>query len=688
MAAWSYAGELHSNVTLCEECNCELVMTHHPPSEVTCYTRQGTIFLQSFTTYCRNRHCGRKYCYGYTEKNGLKTYQPFNETTKYLLISANTAFEISYLFEVTLHFLFNAASFQGICSVYNTFHKVVKDRSELYSKRLTEAWFLYSFLEMSQRNGISPEFSSGEKWIDQSILDNESLLRTCFSQMWMKHKCDIPQCASIITTDGGMKIHRATCSAKFSAVKFCKHSETYQLTGCTRMPTPTSPFCSEHQSSESQQPVIPAEKLSKKTRNKLNDYQRKSNKSFLELPCDSVYIVEKILNSKKTSSGLEYLIKFSGFPESQSCYEPKENLPQFIQDYYSVKENLSKCLPAPYIVSKKTLQNGSEEIFYLDWHKKSKEQFTESLFDINNDVLDLAELRQECNTRKMKDKRERRHTCGTLISSFQCGTIPHLDELPLSEGIRTVHSSITTFLGTLPKEIREEIKIHFYDDQCHLKYFSEQSRIADKTDITEFFSKMTKAVDRFHFKSHKKTDQYCQTQCNPEKVLKEMGISHVNTQSCEESFVWINKMTHLKTMNEARHKFFLLYVVDLHNLHIARQMKEANPNENRNQSLRKISSIKMTSIDELTEKMAESSLKSIPTEVSGETFEDCFDIVTEESNVKFKCKFCGGIYQREGHFRNHLNDKHNLDIKITCSCGKVFATNTKLNRHKKTCSSK
>ena len=238
----------------------------------------------------------------------------------------------------------------AVCTIH---FKVVKDRSELYSKRLTEAWFLYSFLEMSQRNGISPEFSSGEKWIDESILDNESLLRTCFSQMWMKHKCDIPHCASIITTDGGMKIHRATCSAKFSAVKFCKHSETYQLTGCTRMPTPTSPFCSEHQSIESQQPVIPAEKLSKKTRNKLNDYQRKSNKSFLELPCDSVYIVEKILNSKKTSSGLEYLIKFSGFPESQSCYEPKENLPQFIQDYYSDKENLSKCVPAPYIVCKK-----------------------------------------------------------------------------------------------------------------------------------------------------------------------------------------------------------------------------------------------------------------------------------------------------------------------------------------------
>ena len=126
-----------------------------------------------------------------------------------------------------------------------------------------------------------------------------------------------------------------------------------------------------------------------------------------------------------------------------------------------------------------------------------------------------------------------------------------------------------------------------------------------------------------------------------------MGISHVNTQSSEESFVWINKMTHLKTMNEARHKFFLLYLVDLHNLHIARQMREANPNENRNQSLRKISSIKMTSIDELTEKMAESSLKSFPTAVSGETFEDCFDIVTEKSNLKFRCKFCGGIYQRE-----------------------------------------
>ena len=132
----------------------------------------------------------------------------------------------------------------------------------------------------------------------------------------------------------------------------------------------------------------------------------------------------------------------------------------------------------------------------------------------------------------MKDKRDRRHTIGTLISSFGCGVIPHLDELPLHEGIRCVHASITTFLGSLPEDVREQLEIHFYDDQCHLKAFSEKEQVASKTDITKFFANLHKAVDRFHFKSHKKTDVFCQTKCNPDKVMKEAGISSVTAPTC------------------------------------------------------------------------------------------------------------------------------------------------------------
>ena len=78
----------------------------------------------------------------------------------------------------------------------------------IQAKRLTEGWFLYSFLEMSQRIGIQPEFAVEDKWIDESIYESESLLKTAFSEMWMNHTCDRPDCKKVITTDGGMKIHR------------------------------------------------------------------------------------------------------------------------------------------------------------------------------------------------------------------------------------------------------------------------------------------------------------------------------------------------------------------------------------------------------------------------------------------------------------------------------------------------
>ena len=62
-------------------------------------------------------------------------------------------------------------------------------------------------------------------------------------------------------------------------------------------------------------------------------------------------------------------------------------------------------------------------------------------------------------------------------------------------------------------------------------------------------------------------------------------------------------------------------------------------------------------------------------------FEDCF---TEENNGDLKCKYCPGIYKREGHLRNHLESKHKKMFQLICTCGKVFSNSTRLYRHKKT----
>ena len=51
----------------------------------------------------------------------------------------------------------------------------------------------------------------------------------------------------------------------------------------------------------------------------------------------------------------------------------------------------------------------------------------ESLFDIDQDKLEQDEILSTCNTGKIRDKRDRKHTAGILISATPYGRIPHVD---------------------------------------------------------------------------------------------------------------------------------------------------------------------------------------------------------------------------------------------------------------------
>ena len=91
----------------------------------------------------------------------------------------------------------------------------------------------------------------------------------------------------------------------------------------------------------------------------------------------------------------------------------------------------------------------------MDWdltkitNEKLQLENGETLFDLNADNLSQEEIKSTCNTRKVRDKRDRRHTAGILISAKPCGIIPHVDELFLCESINQVHGSIIEFIGNL-----------------------------------------------------------------------------------------------------------------------------------------------------------------------------------------------------------------------------------------------
>ena len=116
----------------------------------------------------------------------------------------------------------------------------------------------------------------------------------------------------------------------------------------------------------------------------------------------------------------------------------------------------------------------------LEWSSKntSMEIFaSEELFSLNADALCTEAMKSTCNTRKVRDKRDRRHTAGILISAKPCGIIPHVDELFGCESIKQVHGSIIEFLASCSSDVREKLKLWMFDDMGHISVTEVKSAI-------------------------------------------------------------------------------------------------------------------------------------------------------------------------------------------------------------------
>ena len=414
----------------------------------------------------------------------------------------------------------------------------------------------------------------------------------------------------------------------------------------------------------------------------IREWRFKEQSSSISLPKDTVFIVEAVLDVRISENQKDFLVKFAGFPFEAACWEPVQNLPRFLSEFYKNKSNLRKTIPGPAV--RCTKQVGDSEIFLdLEWSPKTsvKDTFaSEELFSMNADALCSEALRSTCNTRKIRDKRDRRHTAGILISAKPCGIIPHVDELFGCESIKQVHGSIIEFLASCSSDVTEKLKLWMFDDMCHLKPHSEKNVVRNQSVIAEKFAALSKCVDKFHYPGHKKSDSYCRENCNPNIELKKLGINEINSPACEQAFKWINCYKNLKTMNESRFKFFLLYMIDIHNLHIEGSIKASNPLDKNWASDNSISARKIekdTSEDVIGdfEKLSIASSEEVK-------LEDCY---TEEPAGTLKCNFCPGTYKREGHMKNHVETKHNMIVALVCKCGQVFVETTRFNRHKKGC---
>ena len=219
---------------------------------------------------------------------------------------------------------------------------------------------------------------------------------------------------------------------------------------------------------------------------------------------------------------------------------------------------------------------------------------------------------------------------------------------------------------------------------CHLKPYAEKKQNREESDISEHFASLAKAVDKFHFPGPKTTDKFCRENCNPILEIKKLGIEVTNTPACEQAFKWINAFKNLKGMNEAHYKFFLMYLIDLHNLHIQNKVSSvANPlNESRDveELLIGIETLDLEGLKIVPENKQE----EIQKKELGEQrmmLEDCYRLNEEILH----CKLCPGQYKREGHMKNHVESKHNIQVDLICKCGQTFTETTRYCRHRKGC---
>ena len=274
---------LKTNLERCLVCGVGDIVRHNRgrnKEPILIYSRNGTFVASHHKYICNNQNnfkpCRVSYFYGYYKVKGKTVYQNDVLRNEFLVSTPHTAFDISYLIELAATIELCSVNFEGMSSVYNRVHnrKLPSDmmprRIELCRKRMTEAYFLYIYLEMGQRYCI-PNYQVIEGNLDETVIRKQSDLQKAFRGRWFGHRCTVKGCGSVITVDGGLKPHRMLCGAKLSGLRSFEKAGVRVFTGCTRHPQPDSKYCWEHLMGES--PVVPASSVSARTRQQLRGHR-------------------------------------------------------------------------------------------------------------------------------------------------------------------------------------------------------------------------------------------------------------------------------------------------------------------------------------------------------------------------------------------------------------------------------
>ena len=617
-----------------------------------------------------NFDCGAGYFHGYMTYKGMKILHDDSLKNPVLVTSSQTGFDLEYLVEFVSRVQISSTTFEGAAKEFNRFHNktlpsdVMNMRAELHRQRLSDAYYLYTYLEFCQRYSI-PDYQIIKNNLDDTIMEHKVEMLAAYRERWtVRHNCDRPGCKIALVIDGGLKPHRSICGAKTCGVRTFKEAGVTIMTGCSSIPQPKSKFCFDHQ--DGQHPVVPGDRVSAKNRQRLKKFKKAE---CIEAEDDDFFVIEAVLDIKENKkTGKKYKIKWMDFPVDEATWEGESCVAKFIQIYYSDPSKLGSKLPEPVIKHTKTI--GNSQYHYLSWTgEKGGRWLGEDFFKIaSEDGGVMSTIKNTCGTRKSRDKRVKAASLGILIGAYPCGIVPLFDELYNSEGIAQVHGILMEYLATVTD--KDKLEYIIYDDACHLAKYSINEKVSDRNKTTKFFSERKFVIDKFHFRNH--IDPWCHENCDPNEVPELNGL---NTEICEQLFRSINQKKDCKGMNEPHYSLFWLYNLELHNLEMS-GMDRTEPNPLCDY---RWSEIRIVPVD----------FENLPQKMSVDNLAESLSGITIEE-VPFKCEFCPAGYKSSAQLTRHRNSKHKDDTNNIreclemCSdipCGKVLSSSKALTKH-------
>ena len=123
------------------------------------------------------------------------------------------------------------------------------------------------------------------------------------------------------------------------------------------------------------------------------------------------FLFTEILGSRKAGKVKEYHIKWESYKET--TWEPEKNIPSYIRSYYDRTGN--SRIPVPKV--KEARRAGTTVQYELVWTEDNSlpDWDPEKHVLLEPEPVPATQERRKCNTRKDRDRRQNRHTCGIFI---------------------------------------------------------------------------------------------------------------------------------------------------------------------------------------------------------------------------------------------------------------------------------